>query len=146
MIDSAGHELAMFIMSVIMGAMGIVIYDIVRSLRRGRTPNIFFDLLLWAAEGGFALFWWNEYLGGVIRWYMILGCVLGAVLCFFLVSPWLFASLDFSVKKIYSFFNIILKFLLTAAKFFGKIFLYIKNTCGLKYYKKVDEGNNEKKA
>ena len=146
MIASAEYELFTLLISILLGALCAVIYEVMRSLNPGKTPNVFWDAAAWAAAGGTAVWGWHCRLGGVMRWYMIAGFVLGAVLSFFTIGLWVYRVFSAVVKKIYSFFNIFLKYLLTAMKFLGKIIVNILSACKLKRVKKVVEGNNEKKA
>lgn len=146
MIASAEYELCTLLISVLLGAACVVVYEVMQSLNPGKTPKAFWDAAAWAAAGGTAVWGWHCRLGGVIRWYMLAGFILGAVLSFLTVGLWVYRIFSSAVKKIYSFFNIFLKFLLTAMKFLGKIVLNILNVCRLNKCKKVVEGNNEKKA
>ena len=136
MIASAEYELSTLFISVLLGAACALVYEIMRSLQPRKAPSVFWDAAAWAAAGGAALWGWHCRLGGVIRWYMIAGFLLGAVLSFFTLGLWVYRIFSAAVKKIYSFFNIFLKFLLTAVRFLGKIIVHIINNCRLNKFKK----------
>ena len=146
MIASAEYELSSLFISVLLGAVCAVIYEIVRSFCPNKKNNAFCDVAAWAAAGGTAVWGWHCRLGGVVRWYMLAGFAIGAILSFFTLGLWIYCMFSAAVKKIYSFFNIFLKFLLTAMNFLGKIIINILSVFRINKFKKVDEGNNEKKA
>ena len=140
MIATTNYELSTLFISVILGFAAVIVYGIMRSLHPERPPCVLWDILTWAAVGSCSFLAWTKYLHGVFRWYIPAGYFCGAIICFFTLEPWLVRIMSFCVKKIYSFFNIILKILLTAARFLGKILIYLQNDYKIKKIKKIKKG------
>lgn len=142
MVVSASHELKGLAVSFAAAILFGIIYDFARALRRVSGKSILTDALCWimicAVCGGI----WLRLLGGELRWYMAMGAFSGAALYFALAGRYVFIAFSFLVE----FFHIILKFLLTPLKFLCKmISVYIKKA-KTKFFRKVEDENDEKTA
>ncbi len=115
---SASYELYSFLVSLLIGAVCGIACDMVRSLSLKKTVS---DIVMWLVLLFSVTLVWMKLLGGAVRWYIIAGAVLTYVLYRFTLSKPIFYLFSAVVKKIYCFFNIILKILLTAGNFLGKI-------------------------
>lgn len=121
MVVSSSYELYSFLISLILGIMCGVIYDLVRSFKQGRVKNAFFDVLFWVLIILSVCYMWMRFLSGELRWYLFVGVFLSLCIYFLVISKWIFLIFSFIVKKTYCFFNLILKFLLTVKKILCKI-------------------------
>ncbi len=115
---SSAYEMSSFLASILLGLICGVVYDFAKSLR---LKGMAADIVMWLFITLWSVWGWNELLGGALRWYILTGAVLSFVLYRFTASALVFFIFSTSVKKIYCFFNIILKILLTARDFLGKI-------------------------
>ncbi|MBO5059636.1 MAG: spore cortex biosynthesis protein YabQ [Clostridia bacterium] len=146
MVVSAAYELQSFAAAILLGIAVGIIYDLVKSFRLVFEKNFIPDVLMWIISGSGAAIIWYTTAGGEIRWYMILGAFFSLVLYFLLLSRYVFLLFFFIVKKIYCFFNIILKLLLTPVKFLVKIVSVYIRAVNIKFFKKVEDDNEEEKA
>lgn len=107
-------------------------YDFLESLKprniKGQVAN-FCDTAIWffLCVGFFAM--WQKYLLGEFRWYTVTALIIAAFLYYLTIHRPVFTAYCIIVKKIYSFFNIIFKFLLTVWRFLGKIIVYLLVVC-----------------
>ncbi len=146
MVISAAYEIETFAVSIILGLVIGIFYDLARSMKSIFNKVAVFDSFMWIGVIAFSVFLWYEYQNGEIRWYMIMGTLLSLIIYFLTVSKYVFRVLSFLAGKTYRFFNIIFKLLLTPPKFLCKILsVYIKWS-KLKFLGKVEEENNEKKT
>lgn len=146
MVVSASHELKGLAVSVAAAILFGIIYDFTRALRRVSGKNLLTDALCWimicAVCGGI----WLRVLGGELRWYMAIGAFSGAALYFALAGRYVFRVFLFLAELICRFFHIILKILLTPLKFLCKMIgVYIKRAKN-KFFRKVEDKNDEKTA
>ena len=146
MVISTTYELQSFFASIVMGILFGVIYDLLKSIRTAFGKHTLPDIFMWSTIILVSAIIWYNFQSGEVRWYMVAGALLSGVLYFLLISRAVFCVLLFLVRKIYCFFNIILKLLLTPIKFLCKILrVYIKKA-KTKFSKKVEDKNYEKKA
>lgn len=146
MVVSLSYELQAFSAAIIIGLLSGVIYDLAKSIRCVLKGNTFTDILMWLCIIIISGIIWYRFQNGEIRWYTVIGAVISVVLYFLLISRLVFCAFSFAVRKIYCFFNIILKILLTPIKFLCKIIsVYIKKA-KQKSFRKVEDENNEKEA
>lgn len=114
-----------------------LLYDFFESLKTDnmkKTAENFFDAAIWflLSAGFFTM--WQKFLAGEFRWYTALAFVIACVLYYLTIHRPVFSAYCIIVKKIYSFFNIIFKFLLTVCGFLGKITMYLSKVCKKIYY------------
>ena len=99
-------ELKLFLLSVLWGALILVIYDVIRIIRRLIKHNIIFttiqDILFWAAVSLliFAMLYVNN--DGIIRGFSVIGMGIGMVLYHYILS-------DFIVNNITKLIHILFK-------------------------------------
>lgn len=137
-------ETITFLSTVVCGIICGILYDIFKVLfNDGRKNKIIvsvFDIFLSFFIGIFIIFVFYFYNSFLIRWYMIIGLIVGVILYFLCFSTFIIKILE----KILKIFEFILKILLTPArflyrillirvidtvkKFFYKIYFNIKNT------------------
>ena len=117
-----------------------ILYDFIKCLgiRNRRISDFIFTLLAFVL----VVFSWVFCLGGILRWYVILTLFLGFTIYFLTISRFVCLFLSFLTKKIAKIFNFIFKFLLTAMRFSGKIFVCI-GRCRL--FKMINRGNDYEK-
>ncbi len=146
MVISASYEIQTFLVSVILGVGIGTLYDIARGLKFTLKKTAFADAFMWISVIVFSGFLWFEYQNGEIRWYMVTGALLSALIYFLTISKYVLIVASFLLEKTYRFFHIIFKLLLTPPKFLCKILgVYVK-WLNLKFLGKVKEENNEKKT
>ena len=146
MVVSASYELQSFAAAIAMGILCGIVYDFARSIRSVSCKNTLTDAIMWLCIIVLSAGIWYRYQSGEIRWYIVVGAVLAALLYFLLISKPVFCVFSFCVKKIYCFFNIILKILLTPARFFCKILGVYIVKAKQKSFRKVEDKNYEKEA
>ena len=93
--------------------------------------------LKWIFAAAVSIVLWQKLLSGQLRWYIVIAMILSAVLYFLTADKYIFAVFSFFVRKIYSFFNIILKILLTIKDFLGKILSIYTGKSNKKIRRKV---------
>lgn len=134
MFPDINTELFNFFVSILTGVCAVLAYTAGKSLENVIKNRSVCDMLKWILTAAVSIGLWNRLLFCRMRWYVALGMALGAVLCYFMLYKPVYVAFSFSVKKIYSFFNIILKILLTIPKFLCKILnIYTKSNgkiCG----------------
>ncbi len=146
MVISTVYELESFFSSILIGVIFGVIYDFAKSIRAVFKKNTLPDIFMWSLIITISGIIWYNFQNGEVRWYMVLGTLTSGILYFLLISRIVFCTFLFLVRKIYCFFNIILKLLLTPLRFLCKILsVYIKKA-KTKFFKKVEDKNYEKKA
>lgn len=144
MVVSFEYELASFFISVVLAVFVGTIYDFFRALRRVLKMTIFCDIIMWMAMLFVIVSIWFFMLNGEVRWYTVLGAFLTGIIYFFSLSQYVYFLFRFIVGKIYAFFCIILKILLTPPCFLCRIIgVYISKT-RMKFFRKVEEINDEK--
>ncbi len=135
-------------LSTFFAAQGIAIvlslfYDLLESLKPQKITSAvsgFFDAFAWFSVGCGFFTLWQRFLAGEFRWYTVLAFLITVMLYYLTIHKPAFTAYCIIVKKIYSFFNIIFKFLLTVWFFLVKITMYISGICKRIY--SVDyEGN-----
>ena len=97
-----------------------MIFDLVRSIKiKNKKISDFIS-----SAGAFfvILYVWVYYLGGSIRWYVIITLICGIVIYFFTLSRLVFPILTYLTKKTGKIYHFISKILLTLLKFSGKIY------------------------
>ena len=146
MVVSTVYELESFVASILIGILTGSIYDIFRSIRYVSGKDTPSDFVMWLFIIASSAFLWYKFQNGEIRWYMLVGASVSILLYFLTISRIVFCIFYFLVRKIYSFFNIFFKLLLTPIKFLCKmVSVYIKKA-KTKFSKKVEDKNYEEKA
>ena len=137
------QELLSFLTAQGIAVILCLLYDFLESLRLDKLKKAaanFFDAAVWFFICTVFFAVWQEFLAGEFRWYTALGFFLTCILYYLTMHRPIFSAYCIIVKKIYSFFNIIFKFLLTVCGFLGKIIMYLSMVCRKIYF--VDcEGN-----
>lgn len=103
------------ILSFVVGLM----FDFIRSL--GIKSRKISDTIFSVCAFIIISYVWIFYLGGIVRWYVILTIISGTVIYFFAMSKYIYPLLYFITKKIRQFCHFIFKILLTLLHFLGKI-------------------------
>lgn len=146
MVVSVDYELITFGASVAASVGFGLMYDICRAFSKATGKRAVFDALFWCLACVFCGGIWFFLQNGELRWYMCVASGMSAILYFLTVEKYVFAAFLFLAKIICRFFSIILKILLTPLEILGKILsVYIKKA-QTKFFKKVEDENDEKKA
>ena len=146
MVVSASYELKTFGASVLMALAFGLLYDLVRAFSRVTEKKVMWDLFGWSASCVLCGTGWFYFLGGELRWYMVVAALFSGILYFLTLEKYVFLAFSFLSTLIYRFFNIILKIVLTPLKILCKILgVYIKKA-KTKFFRKVEDKNYEKKA
>ena len=137
------QELLSFLTAQGIAVILCLLYDLLESLKPYKMQKIaenFFDAAVWFLLCGGFFAMWQRFLMGEFRWYTVLAFLLTAVLYYLTIHRPVFIAYCIIVRKIYYFFNIIFKFLLTVWGFLGKITMCLLMVCRKIYF--VDyEGN-----
>ena len=84
MILGIEKELAIFLQAIITGNLLYLVYSAIRIVRRIIIHNIFFvsveDLIFWIGAGLYIFGEIEKTSDGIIRWYFVVGVVLGTLL------------------------------------------------------------------
>ena len=129
------QEVTFFLHSIVMGVVITFVYDWFLIFRKLLKHNIlwisFEDFLFWAGCGIGVFYMLYRENNGVLRWFTVLGAMLGMILYKALVSKWFVHIMSTLIYKIMWFlFRVIqivvkpLKFLLSIIK---KIAIFLKN-------------------
>ena len=144
MVVSLEYELITFLSSVLLAILVGIVYDFFRALRKLFKMTVLWDTLMWITVLVLVVCVWFFVQNGEVRWYTILGAVSSGIIYFFSFSKCVFFVFDFAIGKIYAFFCIIFKILLTPPRFLCRIIGVYINEARLKFPKKVEEENDEK--
>lgn len=109
-----------------------LLYDFFKSLKPKilkRAVSGFFDAFIWFLTGCGFFILWQRFFAGEFRWYTVLAFLITLILYYLTIHKPIFTAYCIIVKKIYSFFNIIFKFLLTVWFFLVKIIVYVSGIC-----------------
>lgn len=120
-----------------------LLYDFLMSTKTEKMKKWladFFDTAVLFVVFVIFLIMWQSFLAGEDRWYIFAAVFLTVILYYLTIHRPVFTACCIIVKKIYSFFYIILKFLLTVRDFLGKIVMYLFAVCK-KIYSVDYEGN-----
>ncbi len=83
MIVGVEKELFIFLQAILAGNMIYLAYSVIRVIRRLWKHNLFFvsfeDLLFWIATGVYLFIKMYQTSDGSIRWYFVIGVMLGGV-------------------------------------------------------------------
>lgn len=97
-------ELQFFLISILWGALILILYDILRILRRVIKHNYFFiaieDLLFWVISSLFIFAMIYNENNGIIRGFSIMGMALGMVIYHFLLSKFVVKLISELIKLI----------------------------------------------
>lgn len=148
MILTVSQELAEFLLAqgiaVIMGTL----YDLLKCLKPNKiskTASDFFDLLFWLLLCAVFCALWQNYLKGAFRWHTVFGFAAALILYFLTIHKPFFTAYCIIKEKIFSFFGIIFKIVLTVRAFLVKIILCISMFCRKMYIVDCEGKNYEKK-
>ena len=136
---SVSNQLYVFFAMFVCGICSGLLFDIIRILRRVFGANIFFvsfsDILFWALISAGVYFAIFEFNYGQIRWYEIMGIILGSVIYFLtfsgLIMKILSALLEFFTRIFQFIFKIILTPLVFLYKMIKRPLFYLAAKSGL---------------
>lgn len=138
-------EIEYFFLSLALGLVTGICYDLIRALPVCRKKRWLSDSLFWCFAAAAAAYSLTVLFGGKLPWYAAVGTGMTLVVYFFALSGYVFRLFYFVTEKILAFFMIIFKFLLTPARFLGKI-LYVY-VCKIRNkFFKLKKVNNDEKA
>lgn len=84
MILGVGKELSIFLQALLAGNLIYLVYTVIRVVRRLVKHNLFFisleDLVFWIATGIYLFVKIYQTSNGSIRWYFVIGVLLGGIL------------------------------------------------------------------
>ena len=146
MVVSLEYELVTFFSSIVLAVSVGVLYDFFRVLRKFTKITVLWDVLMWISVIILTCAVWFLVLNGEVRWYTILGSFFSGVIYLLTLSKYVYLVLYFLADKIYFLFHIIFKILLTPLAFLCKIISVYVIRARLKFSKKVEEKDDEKKA
>ncbi len=90
MILGIGKELSVFLQAVLAGNFIYLVYSVIRVMRRLWKHNLFFvsleDLIFWIGTGIFLFIKIYQTSDGIIRWYFVIGVLLGGLITHFIIS------------------------------------------------------------
>ena len=90
MILGIGNELIVFGQAVLAGNLVCLIYQVLRVLRRLVPHNLLWisveDILFWISAGFYLFYQIYRNCNGSIRWYFVIGALLGAILTYVIVD------------------------------------------------------------
>ncbi len=90
MILGIGKELSVFLQAVLAGNLIYLVYSLIRVMRRLWKHNLFFvsleDLIFWIGTGIYLFVRIYQTSDGIIRWYFVIGVLLGGILTHFIIS------------------------------------------------------------
>ena len=146
MVIVASYEIRTFFASIILALILGIIYDLMQAFGRVTKKRAICDFAGWGIIcilcGGLWLYAQN----GELRWYMVTAAVLSGILYFLTVEKYVLRMFLYLASLICRFFDFILKILLTPLNFLCKILgVYIKRA-KTKFFKKVEDKNDEKTA
>ena len=144
----SSEELLRFFLAQGIALLLCLFYDLLKSLEpksKLKHINNFFDAFLWFIICVTFLILWQNYFDGEIRFYTLSAFCLSVLLYYLTIHKPVFLALCITAKKIYSFFDAILKILLTVWHFFSKIFMYLLVLFKTKYSVNYEDKNHEKK-
>lgn len=121
MIYDVNTELRIFFTALAVGMMSGMVYCFAKSTEVFVKKQSICDVIKVIFTAFCLLCLWQKYLFGYLRWYVVLGILLGVILYFCTIGKAVFYIFDFIMRKICCFLNIILKILLTIIKKLGKI-------------------------
>lgn len=102
--EFVSSQLNMMIVSLLLGAAMGFLYDLIRCFRRLISHNNFFialsDLIFWLFSACVTIACINKYNSGSLRWYVILGMLLGFIVYHFTVSAVFMFLADYAIKFI----------------------------------------------
>lgn len=129
---STSEEMLVFLRAQGIAVLLCLLYDFLKSLTpkklKGAIADFFDAFLCFLAGLGFLIFW-QKFLFGEFRWYTVLAFLITNILYYLTIHKPIFTACCIIVKKIYSFFNIIFKFLLTVWVFLVKIIMCVFGIC-----------------
>lgn len=124
---SISEQTVVFLAMSLCGALVGVLFDLFRSFRllaKPRSAVVHLSDFLFCLLGLILLFSvLVHFNGGQLRWYVFLGTILGAVLYFSAISSYVLRFLMFTECMFVKIIRIILKILLTPARFLYKILI-----------------------
>ena len=90
MILGIGKELSVFLQGVFAGNFIYLVYSVIRVVRRLWKHNLFFvsleDLIFWIGTGIYLFIKIYQTSDGTIRWYFVIGVLLGGLITHFIIS------------------------------------------------------------
>lgn len=90
MILGVGKELSVFLQAVLAGNLIYLVYTVIRVVRRLVKHNLFFisleDLIFWISTGIYLFVRIYQTSNGSIRWYFVIGVLLGGILTHLIIS------------------------------------------------------------
>ena len=90
MILGIEKELSVFLQAGFAGNFIYLLYSVIRVLRRLWTHNLFFvsleDLFFWIGTGIYLFIKIYHTSDGIIRWYFVIGVLLGGLITHFIIS------------------------------------------------------------
>ena len=103
MILGIEKELSVFLQAVLTGNLVYLSYCTIRILRRIINHNIFWvsveDTIFWIATGFYLFFKIYQTSNGTIRWYFVLGVLVGGVFTHYMLSKITKKHIDKSKKR-----------------------------------------------
>lgn len=151
-------EVRFFLMSVLWGAILLIIYDCLRILRKVIAHNVVWisveDIIYWAISAVLIFRMMYQMNDGVIRGFSILGILLGMIIYKYSISDYVVRGISFVLNKIKQFVEKVIRILLKPLKFLlGKlkklivaIGKFVKKKLGLFAHFLHRETNNQWKA
>lgn len=121
MIYDINTELRIFFTALAVGMASGVVYCFAKSMEAFIKKQSVCDIIKVIFTLFCLLSLWQKCLFGYLRWYVVLGILIGLILYFCTIGKAVFYIFDFFVQKFCCFLNIILKILLTIIKKLGKI-------------------------
>lgn len=137
-------EIKYFLLSLALGFVTGIGYDLIRALPVCRKKRWMSDSLFWCFAAATAAYAVMVLFGGGFPWYAAVGTGMMLIVYFIALSEYVFRLFFVITEKILSFFMIIFKFLLTPALFLGKItYVYV---CKIrnKFFERKKVNNDEK--
>lgn len=90
MILGIEKELSVFLQAILAGNFIYLAYSVIRVVRRLWKHNLFFvsleDLIFWIGTGIFLFVRIYQTSDGIIRWYFVIGVLLGGIITHFFIS------------------------------------------------------------
>ena len=133
---TSSQELAVFFAAQAIAVLMCVIYDALKVLKPQKASKPaadFYDLLCWVLLTFIFCAAWQKFLYGMMRWYILLGLAVSAILYFLTIHKPIFTAYCIIKKKTLSFLSIFFKFLLTVWAFLVKITVYVSMVCKKMY-------------
>lgn len=90
MILGIEKELSVFLQAILAGNIIYLAYSVIRVVRRLWKHNLFFvsleDLIFWIGTGIYLFIRIYQTSDGIIRWYFVIGVLLGGIITHFIIS------------------------------------------------------------